>query len=164
MIDGKPVNQHNSVKYLDIFIISKDVSRGIGVLCKIRHFVDVKILTQLYPAIILSFLSYSCLVWGNTNDHNIKLLQRTQKKAIRLITFSNFDAHTSHLFAQLNLLKLQNHIKLQALYFMHQFDWQITKDLRLIFLLKLQLSTMLILALLLGLPTIFQIFEQTMVN
>ena len=44
-----------------------------------------------------------------------------QKKAIRLITFSDFDAHTSPLFSQLKLLKLQDHIKLQTLYFMHQF-------------------------------------------
>lgn len=44
-----------------------------------------------------------------------------QKKAIRLITFSHFDARTSPLFAQLKLLKLQDHIKLQTLYFMYQF-------------------------------------------
>ena len=61
------------------------------------------------------------IVWGNTNDQNIKPLQRIQKKAIRLSAFSNFDAHTSPFFAQLKLLKLQDHIKLQTLYFMHQF-------------------------------------------
>ena len=88
---------------------------------KITHYVDVKILVQLYHAIISPFLSYSCIVWGNTYDHNIKPLLRIQKKAIRLITFSNFDAHTSPLFAQLKLLKLQHHIKLQTLFFMHQF-------------------------------------------
>ena len=43
------------------------------------------------------------------------------KKAICLITFSDFDGHTSPLFSQLKLLKLQDHIKLQTLYFMHQF-------------------------------------------
>ena len=44
-----------------------------------------------------------------------------QKKAICLITFSDFDAYASPLFFQLNLLKLQDHIKLQTLYFMDQF-------------------------------------------
>ena len=116
-IDGKPINQQKSVKYLGIVIdchlnwkeqiqqISKKISMGIGVLCKIRHFVDTKTLVQLYHDIILPFLSYGCcIVWGNTYDHNIKPLQVIQRKAIRLITFSNFDAHTSPLFA--NLLKL----------------------------------------------------------
>jgi len=73
-------------------------------------------------AIILPFLSYGCIVWGNTYVHNIKPLQIIQRKAIRLITFSNFDAHTSPLFAKLNLLKLQDYIKLQTLFFMHQFN------------------------------------------
>ena len=40
-----------------------------------------------------------------------------QKKAICLITFSDFDAYTSPLFSQLKLLKVQDNIKL---YFMHQ--------------------------------------------
>ena len=44
-----------------------------------------------------------------------------QKKAIRLITFLDFDADTSPLFFELKLLKPQDHIKLQTLYFMHQF-------------------------------------------
>jgi len=45
-----------------------------------------------------------------------------QRKTIRLITFSNFDTHTSPLFAKFNLLKLQDYIKLQTLLFMHQFN------------------------------------------
>ena len=139
-IDGKPINQQKSVKYLGILIdchlnwkeqiqqISKNISRGIGVLCKIRHFFDTKTLVQLYHAIILPFLSYGCIVWGNTYDQNIKPLQIIQKKAIRLITFSNFDTHTSLLFARLNLLKLQDHIKLQT-FFMHQFNTVLLKRL-----------------------------------
>ena len=76
----------------------------------------------MYHAIILPFFSYGCIVWSNTYDHNIKPLQIIQRQAIRLITFSNFDAHTSPLFAKLNFLKLQDHIKLQTLFFMHQFN------------------------------------------
>ena len=76
----------------------------------------------LCHAIILPFLSYGCIVWGNTYDHNTKPLQIIQRKAIRLITFSNFDAHTSPLLAKLNLLKFQDHIKLQTLFFVHQFN------------------------------------------
>ena len=87
----------------------KNISRVIGVLGKSRHFDDTKTLVQLYHAIILPFLSYGCRAWGNTYDHNIKTLQIIQRKAIRLITFSNFDAHVSPLFAKLNLLKLQDH-------------------------------------------------------
>ena len=70
-IDGKTINEHKSVKYLGILIdchlnwkehiqqLSKKISRGIGVLCKIRHYVNVKILVQLYHAIILSFFFHT---------------------------------------------------------------------------------------------------------
>ena len=110
-IDVKPINQQKSVKYLGILIdchlnwkeqiqqIKKKTCRGIGVLRKIRDFVDTKTLVQVYNAIIFPFLSYGCIVWGNTYDHNIKPLQMIQRKAIRLTTFSNFDAHASPLFA-----------------------------------------------------------------
>ena len=66
-IDGKTINEHKSVKYLGTLIdchlnwkeyiqqLSKKISRGIGVLSKIRHYVNVKILVQLYHAIILPF-------------------------------------------------------------------------------------------------------------
>lgn len=79
-----------------------------------------------------------------------------QKKAIRFkITFSNCDAHTSPFFAQLNLLKPQDHIKLQTFYFKHQFE---TGKLPKIFYLFYAKTSQL------GVPTIFQKFEQTMVN
>ena len=69
-IDGKIINEHKSVKYLGILIDchlnwkehiqqhSKKISRGIGVLCKIRHYVNVKILVQLYimPLFFLFFI------------------------------------------------------------------------------------------------------------
>lgn len=106
ILTGKNISNSFRKKYLEV-------------LCKIRHYVNVKILVQFYHTIILPFFSNCCIVWGNTYNHNIKPLLRMQKKVIRLIIFSNFDAHTSPLFFQLILLKLQNHIKL--LYFMHQF-------------------------------------------
>ena len=103
-------------------MISKEISRGIGVFSNIRHFVDMKTLVQLYHAIILPFLSYGCIVWGNTYDHNTKSLQIIQRKPIHLIAFSNFDADASPFFPKLNLLRLQDHIKLQTLFFIHQFN------------------------------------------
>ena len=81
---------------------------------------------------------------------------------IRLITFSDFDAHTSPLFFQLKLLKLQDHIKLQTLYtnsLSENYQRVLTH-----FLFKLQISIMSTLALQLGQLFMFQKFEQTMVK
>ena len=43
---------------------------------------------SVWPRLYSSFLSYCRIVWGSSwYDHNVKPLQRKQKKAIRLITF-----------------------------------------------------------------------------
>lgn len=60
----------------------------IGLLGEIKCYVDVELLVQLLDhVIIFPFLSYGCIVWGNSYDHNIKPLQRIKKKVIPLITF-----------------------------------------------------------------------------
>ena len=63
-------------------------------------------------------------------------------------------------------MSVQDHIKLQTLYFMHQFFIGILPIERFLthFLLKLQLSIISTLALQLGQLFMFQKFEQTMVN
>ena len=69
--------------YMHIHQISSKLSRGIGLLGKIKRYVDVEILVQLYHVTIFPFLSYGCIVWGNSYDHNIKPLQRIKKKVIQ---------------------------------------------------------------------------------
>ena len=116
VINNKPIKQVTSIKYLGVLLDChlnwKDhvqhickISRSIGILCKIRYFVDIDTRIQLYYAIIYPFLTFSCLVWGNTYISNIKPLEILQKKAIRIVTFSQFNAHTSSLFHDLRLLK-----------------------------------------------------------
>ena len=75
-IDDKIINEHKSVKYLRILIdchwkehiqqLSKKISRGIGILCKI------------------SILC--CCIKSGVTPMIIKPLLRMQKKVIRLIT------------------------------------------------------------------------------
>ena len=73
-------------------------------LCKLRHFVNVATIKSIYYAIFHSHLSYVCTAWGqNLNSkHHINLLQ---KKAMQIISFASFDAHTLPIFAKLNIIK-----------------------------------------------------------
>ena len=45
-----------------ILNLSKKLSKSIGIICKLRHFVNIQILVQLYYAIVYLFLTYSCMV------------------------------------------------------------------------------------------------------
>ena len=73
-------------------------------LCIFQHFVNVATIKSIYYAIFHSHLSYVCTAWvQNLNSkHRINLLQ---KKAIRIISFASFDAHTIPIFAKLNIIK-----------------------------------------------------------
>ena len=77
---------------------AKKIKRSIGIISKLRYYVTLDTLITLYFALLYPFLIYGILIWGNTYPTNIKPLSIIQKRAIRLITFSKFDEHTSPLF------------------------------------------------------------------
>ena len=65
-----------------------------------------------------SHLNYACQVWGqNISDTSKTFI--LQKEAIRIITFSDFNAHSSPLFKELQVLKLPDIIKLQNCILVH---------------------------------------------
>ena len=73
--------------------LTKKISRGIGVLSKIRYYVNRNILLQLYYSLIYPFLTYGLSIWGNTYNSTLRPLTILQKRAIRTITFSVPDDH-----------------------------------------------------------------------
>ena len=123
-ISSMSVKSVNQVKYLGLIFdsilnckpylheLSKKVSRGIGVLSKIRYYVNTKILHQLYYSIIYPFLTYGLSIWGNVT---------LQKRAIRTITFSKPDEHSEPLFKELEILKLTDLVTLHNALLMYHY-------------------------------------------
>ena len=73
----------------------------------------------VYYTLIDPFLTYSLISWGNTYPTSLQPLTTLQKKAVRIITFSDFNSHSSPLFRKLGLLKLKDLIYLDSVLFMH---------------------------------------------
>ena len=133
-ISGTSLQKENCIKYLGIMIdsnlswktqiscISKKIKRSIGILSKLRYYVDLSILIKLYYALIYPFLIYGIITWGNTYPTTIQPLSVLQKKAVRIMTFSKFDEHSSPLFKKLNIIKL---IKYHISIFMFKFHNQL---------------------------------------
>ena len=73
-LNNKQIYQKKCIRYLGVLIdshlnwkdhilnLSKKLSKSIGIICKLRHFVNIQILVQLYYAIVYLFLTYSCMV------------------------------------------------------------------------------------------------------
>ena len=84
--------------------ISNKISRSIGVMNRLKRFLPIHILKTIYFSLVHSYLNYSSLAWG-FNCSRIKLLQ---KKAIRIICLSTYNAHTEPLMKHLNIRKFQD--------------------------------------------------------
>ena len=132
-ISGMPVEQSIYVKYLGLIVdshlnwkkhvheVSKKISRGIGILSKLRHFVTDDILTQLYYSLVYPFLAYGLVVWGNTYATTLKPIVTLQKQALRTITFLKRDAQSSPIFSQLGLIKFMDLVTMQTATFTFEY-------------------------------------------
>ena len=133
-LNNKILHESHYVKYLGILIdnklnwksllneLTKTLSRAIGLLSKIRHFVNDSALKHLYHSLFHSHLTYGCILWSSATDVQLDWIRKLQKRAIRIITVSRYNDHTSEHFRNLKILKLDDILSLQQLLFMHDFD------------------------------------------
>ncbi len=115
-IDGAHIECVNDFNFLGITInnhlnwqshtnkIANKISKTIGILNKLKHFLPPNTLYSMYNALILPHINYGLLLWGHQAHRIFKL----QNKAIRIISLSKYNAHTSPIFKRLQLLKLDD--------------------------------------------------------
>ena len=97
--------------------MSNKCLRIIGTLNRIKYFIPLNVRRMLYNALILPHLNYCVTAWGYQCNRIIKL----QKKEIRTVMISSYDAHTESFFKNLKLLKIQDILTLQTLKIYHKF-------------------------------------------
>lgn len=134
LLNNTPIMKVNSTKFLGVIIdnklnwtehilaVKRKIARGLAILCKIRKKLDKRVLKQMYYSYIECHLIYCIEIWGNTNKTNITSLFRLQKKAIRLITYSHYRAHTEQLFMSLNILPLLKLVQYRIAIMMFKFS------------------------------------------
>ena len=60
----------------------------------------------IYNALIKPHFMYCIIAWGNTYKTNLTRLHLMQKKIIRVLTRSEFYAHTEPLFNKLHMMNI----------------------------------------------------------
>ena len=130
-LTGKRLYPSNSVKYLGVRIdkflhwhdqvnnIAVKLNRANALLLKIRNYVNMKTLRNIYYAIFDSHLTYSCIVWAQ-NINTVNRLIILQKKALRIMNFKDQLFHSSPLFSENNILKFIDKITLENILFVNK--------------------------------------------
>ena len=98
--------------------ITTKISKGVGVLSCLSKELSYNILIIIYDTILLPYLTYCCITWGFTYQTYINKIFTIQKKAMRIITHSPFQCHSSPLFKKTNNLNIFQIIKYYASIFM----------------------------------------------
>jgi hypothetical protein len=80
--------------------VSLKISRAVGILNHLKHYLPQKTLQTIYHALLTTHLKYQLLSWGYNNTDIPKL----QEKSIRKISGSHFLAYTKPLFKQMKIL------------------------------------------------------------
>ena len=85
---------------------------------------------MLYNTMILPYLNYFNLVWGSTYKTNLQRIIILQKRVIRMVNKSYYNAHTEPIFKKLNLLKFPDIHLMHLGQFMFSFKNAILENLR----------------------------------
>ena len=115
-INGKLIERVAQLNFLGLILesnmswnfhinhISLKILKAIGILYRLKTIYPQLVLRTLYNTLILPY-NYCILAWGATISEG-NPLHLLQKKALRLISNSNFIAHTKSICKKLRLLKL----------------------------------------------------------
>ena len=131
LLGKKAIAQKDFVKYLGVLIdsrlsfkthissVTKKIARTVGLLYKLRYYMNQKTLIMIYNSLIFPYLTYATPLWGNACDTTINPILILQKKAVKAITFNDTRTHSSPLFKLLNILTIHDIYKVETLKFVH---------------------------------------------
>ena len=77
---------------------ARKVSKAVGIIYKSSFCLDNSSLRILYFSLIYPYLFYCVSVWASSYPSNLRRLITLQKRVIRMMSRSVFDAHTDPLF------------------------------------------------------------------
>ena len=136
-IDNMPLDNKDHVKFLGLTIdkhltwnqhvnnISISIAKGMGILHKVKHYLLEHSLLMIYNTLILPYLNYCNIVWGNCHQTKLNHILLLQKKAVRICTNSTYLSHTDPLFHQLKVFKIHDINTLQIALFMFKYNKQL---------------------------------------
>ena len=118
VISGHEIDKVCNTKFLGIVLddrlnwkshiqyIKNKTSKAIGILKKMRPFINISTMVSLYYSFIYPYLMYCVHVWGQTYASNLDCLNKLQKRIVILIAGVPPREHTAPLFMKYGILQM----------------------------------------------------------
>ena len=88
--------------------ITTKVSKLVGLFYKLKQKFPSEVMHKLYYSLVYPHLNYCILAWGSAKQTYVHPLLILQKRICRIITGSNYYAHSGPLFKQLKMLRVKD--------------------------------------------------------
>ena len=98
------------------------LSKVVGVLNKLKHFLPTSTLLKIYKSLLLPHLNYAILSWGFAHTSNLNRLLILQKKALRSINKKPYTYPSTPLFKITRSLNIFDILKKNISIFMFQYN------------------------------------------
>ena len=128
------IEQKSQIKYLGVFIdclrwdaqlqhVNNKITKNTGILYKLRYYVSINTLKQLYYTLIYPYLNYGLMSWGTACQTKLKKIKISQNKCLRCIFFADKRENAKPYFILLEILKLENIFKLKIGSLVHKLQY-----------------------------------------
>ena len=131
-IDGNIIERVEVTKFLGVHVdqelnwkfhtsqVELKIVKSLGILNKVKNILNKEVLRILYFTMIQPYLTYCNIVWGEASQLALNGLKCLQKRAVRLITHSQYRAPSSPIFKDICVLKIEDLHSLQLALFVYK--------------------------------------------
>ena len=105
---------------MELPYLAEKLSRSIGMLSKIRHYLPENTLHSIYYGFFSSILIYGSQIWGQIHNSNINRIIKLQNKTVRIIKFVHYHESTALLYKSTNILIFADNVKLLNFLYVHE--------------------------------------------
>ena len=116
IIDNK-LTWKNHINY-----IKSKISKGLGILCRARKFLNLQSLKTLYYSFVYPYLCYCVELWGFTYKTYLESLFLVQKKIIRLLNNADYLENTDALFKNDKILPMSKIPVFRVCIFLYKYE------------------------------------------
>ena len=102
-------------------MVTNKLSKVIGILNRLKHVHPQNALLSIYHSLFVSQLNYGVLISGT----HVNRVSKFQEKTVRIMSNSEYLAHSEPLFKTLRLLKIEDVYKLKFMKFYYNLSYKL---------------------------------------